>query len=324
MKILIASSIDADAIERLKEHHKVVCAFRDVTEEMLRMLISDCEVIVFRSGVEISAQLMECAPDLKLLVRAGSGLDNLDFEYVQQRGLKLVRIPQPGARAVAEMAIAFMLALSRHLLEADCSMREGRWAKHELTGYLLYGKTLGIVGVGNIGSCVADTGIALGMNVVGCVEHPTPERVQEFRAKGVRILELEQMLAEVDYLSVHVPLKENTRSLIHAAQFARMKPDSYLINLARGGVVDERALHEALVDGGRLRGAALDVHEQEWEGRRSPLAKMSNVILTPHIGSMTVDTQREIGRRVVEAVSSFAALKSFPAFSEHVVQAFPG
>ncbi len=324
MKIMIASSIDKDAIEVLKEHHEVVCAFRDVTEEMLRTLIRDCEVLVFRSGVEISAQLMECAPDLKLLVRAGSGLDNLDFDYVQQRGLKLVRIPQPGARAVMEMAFAFMLALSRRLLEADRSMRESRWAKHELDGHLLLGKTLGIVGVGNIGSCLADMGIAWGMNVIGCVEHSSPERVQMFHEKGVQIVEFDQVLTEADYLSVNVPLKESTRTLIGSAEFARMKPGSYLINLARGGVIDEKALYEALTERGQLRGAALDVHEQEWEGRVSPLARLPNVILTPHIGAMAVDTQREIGRRVVEAVSSFPADTSYKTISGYGVQAFPG
>lgn len=321
MKILIASSIDADAIDRLREDHHVECAFRGVTEDMLPTLIRDCEILVFRSGVKISAQLMECAPDLKLLVRAGSGLDNLDFEYVQRRGLKLVRIPQPGARAVTEMAFAFMLALSRRLFEADRSMRESRWAKNELSGYLLYGKTLGIVGVGNIGGCVADMGVAWGMNVIGCVEHPSPERIQKFLEKGIRILEFEQVLAEADYLSIHVPLKENTRFLIHAEELARMKSGSYLINLARGGIVDERALYEALTDGGRLRGAALDVHEQEGEGKLSPLAGLPNVILTPHIGAMAVDTQREIGRRVVEAVSSFAAESGFSPISGTGVRA---
>ncbi len=322
MKILIASSIDADAIERLKKHHDVVCAFRGVTDEMLRTLISDCRILVFRSGVEITAQLMECAPDLKLLIRAGSGLDNLDFDYVQRRGLKLVRIPQPGARAVTEMAFAFMLALSRRLIEADSSMRGGRWAKHELTGYLLYGKTLGIVGVGNIGSCMADMGLAWGMKVTGCVEHPSAERVQAFREKGVQILEFDRVLNESDYLSINVPLKENTRGLIRAAEIARMKPGSYLINLARGGIVDESALCEALADGGRLRGAALDVHEQEWEGRLSPLAELPNVILTPHIGAMAVDTQREIGRRVVETISSFASDTNHSVFSGNGVTVF--
>ncbi len=306
MKIMLASSIDEEAIFRLEEDHQVIRAFGGVPEESLRALIHGCEALVFRSGVRISAQLLACAPDLKLLVRAGSGLDNLDLDYAEQRGMKLVRIPQPGARAVTEMAFALMLALSRRILEADRSMREAHWAKDELSGYLLFGKTLGILGVGNIGGCVADMGIAWGMKVIGCVEHPTPDRVQEFRNKGVRITSLAEVLEKADYLSIHLPLKEDTRCLMGAAELARMKPGSYLVNLARGGIVDERALYEAMTAGGRLRGAALDVHAQEGEGKLSPLAGLPNVILTPHIGAMAVDTQREIGRRVVEAISSFA------------------
>ncbi|HJV65774.1 MAG TPA: NAD(P)-dependent oxidoreductase [Geomonas sp.] len=307
MKILIASSIDAAAIERLKTDHQVVCAFQDVSEGMLRELVADCQVLVFRSGVNISAQLMECAPHLKLLVRAGSGLDNLDFDYVQRRGLKLVRIPQPGARAVTELTFALMLALSRRLFEADRSMRDSHWSKDDLSGYLLQGKTLGVVGAGNIGGCVAQMGIAWGMRVLGCVEHPSWERRQLFAEKGIDMVGFKQVLAEADYVTVHVPLKEDTRHMFDQAAFSLMKKGAYLVNVARGGVVDELALHEALTGPGRLRGAALDVHAKEWEGGGSLLAGCRNVILTPHVGSMTVDTQAEIGRRVVEAIEEFAA-----------------
>jgi phosphoglycerate dehydrogenase-like enzyme len=309
MKILIASSLDTDALDRLEQEHQVVRAYQDVPEGQLRNMIRDCDVLVFRSGVKVSAELMACAPNLKLIIRAGSGVDNIDLEYVQRRGLEFVRMPQPSARAVAEMTFAFMLALSRRLLEADGSMREGRWAKEDLSGYLLYGKTLGIVGVGNIGGCVADMGIAWGMNVIGCIEHPTPGRVQTFREQGIVITDFDPVVAEADYLSIHVPLKENTRRLFHSGVLARMKAGSYLLNLGRGGIVDEQALYAALTEGGRLQGAALDVHEQEGAGVPRPLADLPNVILTPHIGAMAIDTQREIGRRVVETVNSFPADK---------------
>jgi D-3-phosphoglycerate dehydrogenase len=305
VKILIASSIEAGAIEQLKAQHEVVCAFHDASEEIIRERIRDCDALVFSSGVKISAEIMEGAPQLQLLVRAGSGLDNLDFAYVQRRGLKLVRIPQPGARAVTELTFALMLALSRRLFEADRSMRQSHWSKEQLSGHLLYGKTLGVIGVGNIGGCVAEMGIAWGMQVMGCVEHPTLVRARQFAKKGIRMAGLEQLLAQADYLTVHVPLKEDTRDLLGAAELSRMKPGAYLVNVARGGVVDELALHDAL-SAGKLRGAALDVHVQEGEGRLSPLAECDKVILTPHIGSMAVDTQLEIGRRVVQAIESFA------------------
>ncbi len=306
MRILIASPIDPDALKELQERHDVVCAL-DATADALQELIGGCEVLVFRSGVKITAQVMECAPDLKLLIRAGSGVDNIDVEYVLRRGLELTRIPEPGARAVAEMSLALMLALSRNLLEADRLTRRGRWAKHELLGYLLAGKTLGIVGVGNIGSRVAQIGAALGMQVIGCVEHPSLVRSVEMSGRGINLMDLDEVMSKADYISIHVPLKDSTRNLINADVISRMKPGVFLINLARGGVLDEAALYRAMTNGGNVRGAALDVHKEEGEGRMSPLAGLQNVILTPHIGAMTIDSQRQIGCRINEVVRSFVA-----------------
>lgn len=305
MKILVASPINAEAMNELGQQHVVVNAVHE-SEEKLKTLILDCDVLVFRSGVKISAELMDDAPNLKLLVRAGSGLDNLDLPYVKNRGLELVRIPQPGAQAVAEMAFAFMLTLSRNLFEADRSMRESRWIKYELEGYLLQNKTLGIVGVGNIGSRVAEIAVALEMNVIGCVEHPCPDREHEYLEKGIFLLDFDQVVSQADYLCIHVPLKDTTRNLIDADVLSKMKTGSYLINLARGGVVDEQALLDELTNNRRLRGAALDVHQREGAGNLSPLAHLTNVILTPHIGAMAIDAQREIGRRAIEIINGYA------------------
>jgi phosphoglycerate dehydrogenase-like enzyme len=263
--------------------------------------------LIFRSGVQITAEVMECGPHLSYLIRAGSGLDNLDVEYVRRRGLQLTRIPTPSAQAVAEMVFALMLAMSRRLFEADRSMREGRWAKNELCGVLLSGKVLGIVGAGNTGSRVGQVGAAWGMDVLGCVEHPSLERAAAFAQKGIRLTDFEEVISTSDYVSVHVPLKDSTRRMFDAGVLARMKPGSYLINLGRGGVVDEGALAKALTTGDTLTAAALDVHEVEAEGHLSPLVGLPNVILTPHIGATVVDTQREIGRRVREIVDLYAA-----------------
>ena len=305
MKILIVSPIDADAMEKLKERHEVICAFT-AKEDELQNAIHDREVLIFRSGVKITASLMGRAPDLKLLVRAGSGTDNVDLDYVQQHGIEFHRIPGPGAEAVAEMAFAFMLALSRRLFEADRSMREARWAKYELSGFLIRRKTLGIVGMGDIGGHVADMGRAWNMHVMGCVEHPSSERAAKFHRKEIELVSFDQVIAQADYLCLHVPLKDTTRNLINAEVLAHIKPGAYLINLARGGVVDEQALYTALTQGERLGGAALDVHKNEGDGKLSPLAGLPNVILTPHIGAMAVDAQREIGRIVIEFIEDFA------------------
>ncbi len=302
MKILIASPIFPEAIDKLREEHEVICAF-DAKDDTLQSLITDCEVLVFRSGVNISGEVMAQSPKLKLLVRAGSGIDNLDLDYVQQHGLELVRVPEPGAKAVSEMSFAFMLALARDLINVDRVTREGHWIKHKVTAYLLTGKVLGVIGAGNIGSRTGQLGAAWGMTVLGCVEHPTPEVEARLKEKGVRLAPIQEVVAAADFLSIHVPLKDTTRGMVNAAMLGHMKPGAYLINLARGGVVDEEALYNALTSG-QLRGAALDVHRAEGEGKISPLAALPNVILTPHVGASTVDSQREIGHRVVEVVAA--------------------
>ena len=303
MKILIASSIHHETIEILRETHDVLCAF-NAKEDVLKSIIKDREVLIFRSGVQITAEVMASAPDLKLILRAGSGIDNIDLDYVYKHDIKTVRIPKPGAKAVAEMSFAMMLALSRHIREADRLTRDRHWAKHEMMGYLLTGKTLGIVGMGNIGELTGERGVAWGMNVIGCVACYTEDRAQELLKKNLHLTTFEEVLARSDYVSLHVPLKEDTRNLIDASAIARMKPGAYLINLARGHVVDEEALHEALVSG-HLAGAGIDVHAKEGEELDSPFVDLPNVILTPHIGASAYDTQHEIGDIVLDTIDNF-------------------
>lgn len=307
MKILIASSIYPQAIEKLREKHDVICAFR-ASDAVLKEKIVDRDVLIFRSGVQITADVMACAPNLKLLLRAGSGIDNLDLDYVARHNLKLIRVPEPGAKAVAEITFAFMLCLARNLLEADAQWRAGHWTKRELTskGYLIQRKRLGVVGAGNIGALVGEMGAALGMDVIGCVEFPTPERAAELAKRGLRLTDYDEVISTSDFVSLHIPLNDKTRNLFNADELAKLKPGAYLINLARGGVVNEPDLRDAILSG-HIRGAALDVHANENEGDISPLADMKNVILTPHIGAGTVDSQAEIGDRVLQAVAELEA-----------------
>lgn len=304
MKIFIASPIDPDTLHELEKYHTVICAFDEVPD-VLKNRIQGCEVLIFRSGVKITRDVLQAASDLQLIIRAGSGIDNIDIDYVYQHQLELVRIPEPGARAVAEMSFAMMLALSRNIFLADSMTKQGHWIKRDIKGYLLEKKTLGIVGAGNIGSKVGQMAADWGMEVIGCVEHPDQQRTDELLAKGVSLRSFNEVISRSDYISIHVPLKDSTRNLINADVLSQMKPGVYLINLARGGVVDEEALLHAMSNGGAVRGAALDVHKQEGEGKVSPLASLPNVILTPHIGAMTVDTQREIGHRIIDTVKLF-------------------
>jgi phosphoglycerate dehydrogenase-like enzyme len=328
MKILIASSICASAIERLRQCHDVVCAF-NAKDAALKALISDREVLIFRSGVRISAEVMECAPELKLLVRAGSGTDNVDLEHAEKRGILFERIAEPGAQAVAEMSFALMLALARDLLRADHHTRHGRWLKEELIGFSLKGKVLGIVGAGNIGTRVGELGAAWGMLPIGCVENASSAQAANLRKRKIRLTTFEEVISRADFLTIHVPLSDSTRNLIDARALSQMKVGAFLVNLARGGVVDEQALYEALTKGPHLRGAALDVHQAEGEGKISPLAELPNVILTPHIGAMTRDAQQEIGRQINAIVDSFSAVYPIPSksdtplrYSAHIPQSY--
>jgi len=298
MKILVVTRLSPDAMEQLRHDHDVVQQIDPSADELLE-LVCDREVLIFRSGVQITAEVMGKAQHLELLIRGGSGLDNIDLAHADQNGIELVRIPQPGARSVAELTFALMLNLARRVLEADSLLRQGRWAKHDIVGRLLADKTLGVYGAGNVGGQIGHLGRAWGMKVLGCVEHPTDTRARELAASGIELVSDAEILARSDFLTLSVPLKPSTRHLIDAEAIARMKPGAFIVNVARGGVVDEEALPEAL-DSGHLAGAALDVHEREGEGAVSPLARRADVVLTPHIGAGTVDSQRMIGERIVE------------------------
>lgn len=309
MRLLVASSMDAEALKKLRRDHEVVDA-RGCAPGRLEELSADCDAIVFRSGVQITAAVMRRSPRLRLLIRAGSGCDNVDLKYVRQQGIEFVRIPEPGARAVAELAFALMLSLARQIPQADALLRKGHWAKSELNGCLLRDKVLGIIGCGNIGTCVGEMGVAWGMQVIGCVDDPSPAVAERLAARKIRLAGFDDVLRESDFVSVHVPLLESTRNLLDEEALRRMKRGAFLVNLARGGVVDERALYERLVCG-HLRGAGLDVHEREGAGEISCLAGLTQVLLTPHIGVSTVDTQREIGIRIVEIVQAWSVNASF-------------
>jgi len=306
VNILCLSPIDQSALERMRRDHEVTVAVNGSHRHM-HSLVPDREVVIFRSGVSVSADFIDESPRLKLLIRAGSGLDNVDVERARARDIRLVRIPGPGAQAVAELTFALMLNVARNVTLADKLLREGHWPKKELGGPLLHGKTLGIVGAGNIGARVGELGAAWGMRVLGCVDQTTAACRSALGRRGIELAQIDEVVAAADYLTIHVPLSDATRNLIGADRLARMKPGSILINTARGGVVDEAALREELLHGTRLRGAGLDVHAQEGEGTRSPLADLPNVVLTPHIGAMATDSQREIGERIIRLLDAFTA-----------------
>jgi phosphoglycerate dehydrogenase-like enzyme len=275
------------------------------TPEALREAIADRDAVILRSGVMLSADVLAAAPGLRLLVRGGAGLDNIDLGQARAQGLRVVKIPGMSAPPVAEFTFALLLSLARKVTVADRLLREGRWPKPTLGGPLLHGKTLGIVGAGNIGGLVGQMGAAWGMRAIGCVANANDTVAQQLLGRGVRLTGYDEVLTTSDFLCLHTPLDESTRHLIGSEALSRMKPGSLLVNVARGGVVDEAALLEALTQGDTVAGAALDVHEIEGEGTRSRFAELDNVVLTPHIGAMAVDSQRLIGERIVELVQAY-------------------
>jgi D-3-phosphoglycerate dehydrogenase / 2-oxoglutarate reductase len=303
VKILLASPIDPGTVDILSESYDVVRPA--ATADALKEAIADREVVVLRSGVMLSADVLAAAPGLKLLVRAGAGLDNIDLDQARAQGLRVVKIPGMSAPPVAEFTFALLLALARKVTLADRLLRQGHWPKPTLGGPLLHGKTLGVVGAGNIGGLVGQMGAAWGMRAIGCVANPNDTIAQQLLGRGVRLTDFDEVLTTSDFLCLHTPLDESTRHLIGSDALSRMKPGSLLVNVARGGVVDEAALLEALTDGDTVVGAALDVHEIEGEGTRSRFAELDNVVLTPHIGAMALDSQHLIGERIVELVRAY-------------------
>lgn len=320
MKILLASPIDPRAVTALEAAYDVRQAV-NAEAPRLREAIADREAVVLRSGVQMSSAVLSEAPDLRLLVRAGSGLDNIDIDFARQRGIRVIRVPGMSAQPVAEFTFALLLSLARKVSLADRLLRQGHWPKPKLGGPLLHGKTLGIVGAGNIGSRVGEMGAAWGMRAVGCVAHPSTDVAGSLAQRGINLTDFEDVVAQSDFLCLHVPLDPATHHMVDEAVLSRMRPGSLLVNVARGGVVDEEALYSALCEGNTVAGAALDVHEREGEGTMSRFADLPNAVLTPHIGAMAVDAQRLIGDRVTELLQAFkqGRLDEEVRDGEHVV-----
>ncbi|MCB0209323.1 MAG: hypothetical protein KDJ52_08340 [Anaerolineae bacterium] len=284
-RVLICDRIAESGIQLLREHADVDIKTGLSPNELLK-IIGNYEAVVVRSATKIRANAIERAYNLKVIGRAGAGLDNIDVDAAQKRGIQVVNCPDANTRAVAEHTMAMMLALARRLPEADMSLKEGRWEKSNLIGTGLFGKTLGIIGFGRIGREVAIRAQAFGMKVLVNQRRPTPEL--NLAAK-VEAVDLNDLLRLSDFVSLHVPAKPETENLITAQQLALMKPSAYLLNTARGTVINEADLLDAL-DRGLIAGAALDVFRQE-PAIDSQLAQHERVIATPHVAASTEDAQ---------------------------------
>lgn len=273
-----------------------------LSEAELVAAIPDFDAVVVRSATRISAPIIEAGTRLRVIGRAGVGVDNIDVEAATRKGILVVNAPRGNIVAAAEHTIALLMATARWVPQADASMRRGEWQRSRYTGVEVRAKVLGIIGLGNIGTEVAKRAQGLEMDVIAFDPVVAPERAEQF---NVELVGLDELLARADFITLHVPLVEKTRGLIGAAQLALMKPTARLINAARGGIVDEAALAEAL-GAGRLAAAAADVFETEPPGD-SPLLTQPTFIGTPHIAASTVEAQASVAFDVAGEVAAVLA-----------------
>lgn len=265
------------------------------SRERLLELMGEAQGIVVRSGVRVDRELIEAAPGLRVIGRAGVGLDNIDLEAAREAGAEVVNTPVANVISAAEHTMALMLAMCRNLPQADASVRLGEWDRARFRGVELYGKTLGVVGLGRIGSLVAERALAFGMSFLVYDPYLTPERVAGL---GGELVEMERLLAESDFITIHIPLTDETRNLIGWQALAAAKPGVRIVNASRGGVLDEEALLEGLRSG-RVAGAALDVFASE-PMTEGPLLEHPGIVVTPHLAASTAEAQDRVGEEVAQ------------------------
>lgn len=305
MKVLVLSPIADSALQRLRELYSVRAVFLESSDLRGDSVWheSEAEVVILRSGVELNHERLARMPHLRAVIRAGSGTDNIDVTSLALRGIPLITVTGMNIEAVAELTFGLFLTLARRIVLADRLLREGRWDKYKLMGVELRGKTLGVLGLGRTGTRVAELGLAWGMKAIGTVQRFSKHRAKEFTRKGIELMEEPLAVAnESDFISINVPLTADTDGFVGANFIERMKPTAYLVNIARGRVVDSGVLKDAL-ESGRIAGAGLDVHLQE--SGMSPFCTLPNVVLTPHIGSCTAETQEAIGNEILASVARF-------------------
>ncbi|HEU4672219.1 MAG TPA: phosphoglycerate dehydrogenase [Candidatus Limnocylindrales bacterium] len=305
MRILVAEPIAAEGIERLRAEHEVDEAIGKSPDE-LAALLPDYEALVVRSQVKVDARLIEAGRRLVVVGRAGVGVDNVDLDAATRAGIVVVNAPTGNTIAAAEHTLGLLYALARRIPAADASVRRGEWRRSAFTGVELRGRTIGIVGMGKIGQAIAARARAMEMRVVAADPYFSAEQAA---LHGTELVELTELLETADVVTVHVPLTRSTRGLIGAAEIARMKPTAFVLNVARGGIVDEAAVARALADG-RLGGAAFDVYDPEPPPADSPLRAAPNTVLTPHLGASTEEAQVAVAEEVADQILDVLAGRS--------------
>ena len=302
-RVLISDKMDPKAAAIFRERGITVDEKAGLTADELKGIIGDYDGLAIRSSTKVTKDLLASADRLKVVGRAGIGVDNVDIPAATARGVVVMNTPFGNSITTAEHAIALMFALARQLPEADSSTQAGKWEKNRFMGVEVTGKTLGLIGAGNIGSIVAARALGLKMKVVAYDPFLTPERAVEL---GVEKVELDELLRRADFISLHTPLTDQTRNILSREALAKTKAGVRIVNCARGGLIDETALKDAL-DSGHVAGAALDVFEKE-PATASPLFGTPGFISTPHLGASTSEAQVNVAIQVAEQMSDFLLL----------------
>ncbi|MFC3711883.1 phosphoglycerate dehydrogenase [Sphingoaurantiacus capsulatus] len=299
-KVLISDKMSPKAAEIFRARGVEVHEKPGLTKDELLAIIGDYDGLAIRSATKVTKEVLAAATNLKVVGRAGIGVDNVDVPGASARGVVVMNTPFGNSITTAEHAIALMFALARQLPEADASTQAGKWEKNRFMGVEVTGKTLGLIGAGNIGSIVADRALGLKMRVMAYDPFLTPERAQDL---GIEKASLDDVLARADFITLHTPLTDSTRNILSRENLAKTKKGVRIVNCARGGLIDEAALKD-LLDSGHIAGAALDVFVEE-PAEKSPLFGTPNFISTPHLGASTTEAQVNVAIQVAEQMADF-------------------
>jgi len=297
-RVLVSDQIHEEGIEKLRQAGFEVDVKPTISQDELRKAVSNYDTLIVRSRTKVTKEIIEAGKKLKAIGRAGAGLDNIDVETAEKRGITVLNTPEAPAEAVAELTIGLMISLARSIPLADQAMKRGEWIKKNLTGWELSGKTLGVVGLGNIGERVARIAKSMGMKIL--ITKRTPPKPELLRELEGEFVPLPELLQRSDVITIHVPFTPQTHHMIGAKKLQLMKDGAFLINTSRGAIVDEKALLEAL-QSGKLGGAALDVYETE-PPTDLTLIRLPNVVCTCHIGAQTEEGQRTASILIAEKI----------------------
>lgn len=301
-KVLVSDKLSEAGLQVLRESSDVEVTFKTgMNEEELCAVIGEFDALVIRSATKVTPKVLEAAKQLKAVGRAGIGVDNIDLAEASKRGVVVMNTPFGNAVTTAEHALSLLLSLARNIPRATATMRDGKWEKKKLAGVELWNKTLGIVGLGNIGKIVADRALGLRMKVIASDPVLRPE---EAEALGVELVSFDELVTRADFITVHAPLVAGTKNLFNAEIFGKMKNSALLVCAARGGIIDEEALAAALGNGD-IAGAALDVFAKEPIAQDHPLLNAGNIVLTPHLGASTGEAQERVGVQISEQIVDF-------------------